>query len=177
MWGTLAHYAARDSAVDVAVRAGALRDSSLVARSLGTVKSYLVATPAFLRRHGAPKSPDEIARFDCVVFGPDRAGWMLTREGKTTTVNVKARLLVNDFEFLEEAARSGLGITMLPLFRCVEELRNKTLRRVLPEWCTSEFPLHALYPSTRHLSPTVKAFLDHLREAMTPPPWERGPML
>ncbi len=163
---------------DVAIRAGALRDSSLVARSIGTLKSFVVASPTFLRRHGTPKNPEDLQRFDCVVFGAgsDRTSWTLSRDGKTTTVEVKPRLIVNDFEFLDEAARTGLGIAVLPVFRCIEDLRTKKLRRVLPEWCAREVPLHAVYPSTRHLSPKVKAFLDHLREQMTPPPWERGPV-
>ena len=91
------------------------------------------------------------------------------------TVQVRARFTVNDFDFLDEAARSGLGVAMLPVFRCIEPIRTKRLVRVLPEWCSSETPLHAVYSSTRHLSPKLKAFLDHLRERMTPPPWELGP--
>jgi DNA-binding transcriptional LysR family regulator len=163
---------------DVAIRAGKLDDSSLIARSLGTLESFLVASPGFLRRHGTPKTPRDLERFDCVVFGAgsERTRWQLARQGKTTTVQVSARFTVNDFEFITEAARSGLGIAALPLFRCLEDLRERRLRRVLPQWCAREAPIHAVYPSTRHLSPKLKAFLDHLREHMTPPPWERGPL-
>jgi DNA-binding transcriptional LysR family regulator len=161
---------------DVAIRVGPLRDSSLIARGLGSLASYLVASPAFLRRHGTPKSPEQLERFACVVFGagPERSRFTLTRAGKATTVSVDARLIVNDFEFLEDAARSGHGIASLPVFRCIDDIRSKKLRRVLPQWCTRSIELHAVYPSTRHLSPKVRAFLDHLREQMTPPPWERG---
>lgn len=162
---------------EVAIRAGELRDSSLIARGLGTLTSYLVASPDFLRRQGAPKGPEQLARFDCIVFGAgaDRNSWKLIRAGKTTAVPLRPRLTVNDFELLGEAARAGLGVAMLPVFRCIEDLRSKRLRRVLPEWCAREIPIHAVYPSTRQLSTKVKAFLDHLRENMTPPPWERGP--
>jgi DNA-binding transcriptional LysR family regulator len=161
---------------DVAIRAGALEDSSLVARSLGKIESFLVASPAFLRRHGMPKKPEDLASYDCVAFGAgsERASWRLTRDGKTTTVDVHPRFVVNDFEFLDEAARSGLGIAALPIFRCSDDLRTKKLRRILPEWCARTSPLHAVYPSARHLSPKVKALLDHLGEQMTPPPWERA---
>jgi DNA-binding transcriptional LysR family regulator len=162
---------------EVAIRAGELGDSSLIARSLGMLTSYLVASPDFLRRQGAPKAPEQLARFDCIVFGAgaDRNTWKLTRAGKITAVPLRPRLIVNDFELLGEAARSGLGIAVLPLFRCIDDLRTKRLRRILPEWCARQIPIHAVYPSTRQLSPKVKAFLDHLREHMTPPPWERGP--
>ncbi len=163
---------------DVAIRAGDLHDSSLVARSLGTLKSFLVASPAFLKRHGTPKKPEDIEPLQTVVFGAgtERTGFRLIREGKAITVRVKPRLIVNDYEFLDEAARSGLGIAVLPLFRCIDDLRKKKLVRVLPEWFAREIPLHVVYPSTRHMSPKVKAFLDHVREQMTPPPWELGPL-
>ncbi len=77
--------------------------------------------------------------------------------------------MMKDFDFLDEAVRVGLGIAMLPAFCCIEPLRTKRLGRVLPEWCSPETPLHAVYPSTRHLSPNVKAFLDQLRDQMTRP--------
>lgn len=163
---------------DIAIRAGELRDSSLVARSLGALKSYLVASPEFLRRQGTPKQPEDVQGVNCLAFGagPERNTWKLTHEGRTVSIDIQGKLIVNDFEFLEAAARAGLGIAMLPLFRCIDDLRTKKLERVLPEWCTRDVPLHAVYPSTRHLSPKVKAWLDHLREQMTPPPWERGPV-
>ncbi len=162
---------------DVAVRAGPLADSTLVARRLGALQSFLVASPRFLRMHGTPKQPEDLERFDCVVFAgaSDPTTWRLSLDGKTRAVQVSPRLLVNDFEFLDEAARQGLGIAMLPLFRCIDDLRTKRLTRVLPAWCSPQAPIHAVYPSTRHLSPTLRAFLDHLRAEMTPPPWERGP--
>lgn len=162
---------------DVAVRAGRLADSTAIARDLGKLKSYVVASPTFLKKHGTPKDPQDLARFDCLVFGAgtERATWNLTREGKSVAVKMTPRITVNDFDFLEEAALAHLGLALLPVFRCIDLLRDKRLKHVLSAWCSSEIPLHALYPSTRHLSPSVKAFLDHLRDQMHPPPWERGP--
>jgi len=166
-----------EEAFDVAVRAGHLADSTLIARSLGVLRSYVVASPAFLKKNGTPKEPHDLERFDCVIFGAgaDRSSWKLHRNGETLTIDVRARFTVNDFDFLDEAARAGLGVAMLPVFRCIENIRTKRLERVLPEWCSPEIPLHAVYPSTRHLSPKVKAFLDHLHERVTPRPWELGP--
>ena len=160
---------------DVAVRAGHLADSTLVVRTLGALRSVVVASPKFLAKHGTPKTPRELAGFDCLVFGagPDRSSWRLFRDGETLTVPVRARFVVNDFEYLDEGARQGLGIAMLPVYRSAGDLREKRLRRILPEWCSAEIPLHVVYPSTRYLSPKVKAFVDHVREQMTPPPWER----
>ena len=110
---------------------------------------------------------------DCLAFGVGQlARWRLVREGEDVTVDVHARLMVNDFDLLEEATRAGLGVALLPAFRCAG---GRGLRHVLPEWRSPAVPIHAVYPSTRHLSPKVKAFLDHLRGEMSPPPWERGP--
>jgi DNA-binding transcriptional LysR family regulator len=160
---------------DVAVRAGTLADSTLVGWSLGALRSYVVASPKFLARHGTPTTPEDLERFDCLVFGAvrDREHWKLTREGETLSVTVRPRLVVNDFEYLDEAVRDGLGIAMLPIHRVAEALRTDRLRRVLPDWCSPEIPLHVVYPTVRHLSPKVKAFLEHVREQMSPPPWER----
>jgi DNA-binding transcriptional LysR family regulator len=164
---------------DLGIRAGRLADSTLIARSLGALESYVVASPSFLDEHGAPKAPDDLVRYDCLGFGggPQPSSWKLQRDGKTTTVEVPVRLVVNDFDLLRDAALQGLGIAMLPVDRCVAELRAKRLRRVLPRWCSPEHRIHAVYPSSRHLSPKVKAFLDHLRERMTPPPWQLDPTL
>ena len=119
---------------DLALRAGHLADSTLIARTLGALKSFTVASPTFLRKHGTPMHPEDLERFDCVVFGagPDRARWRLHHSGKTHAVNVRARLVANDFQVLDDAARAGLGVALLPGFRCVEPLRTNELRRVLP---------------------------------------------
>lgn len=157
---------------DVAVRAGELADSTLVARRLATMDSVVVASPAFLRANERPSEPADLERLDCVVFGSgaDPATWRLVRDGGSVTVRVRARLIANDFEMLEDAARAGQGVAILPLSRCSEGLRTGTLERVLPAWSSPPAPLHAVYPSARHLSPKVKAFVDHLRDRMASSP-------
>lgn len=153
---------------DVAVRAGALADSTLVARKLGELESYVVASPSFLARAGEPEAPRDLGAMDCVIFGVGQlARWRLVRGDEDVTVDVRARLVANDFDLLEEAVRAGLGVALLPAFRCADG----RLRRVLPDWRSPAVPIHAVYPSTRHLSPKVKTFLDHLRDEMSPPPW------
>jgi DNA-binding transcriptional LysR family regulator len=77
-------------------------------------------------------------------------------------------------DILHAVAMAGLGIALLPAFQCVEGLRARRLERVLRDWDAPSVPLQVVYPSTRHLSPKVKTFVDHLQHRMTPPPWERG---
>jgi DNA-binding transcriptional LysR family regulator len=163
---------------DLGIRAGTLPDSTLIARSLGSVKWLLVATPAYLKRRGRPRSPEDLKKHDCLLFGVgiDSAGLRLENASGSVHVAVPARLMVTDMDVLHAVAAGGLGIALLPAFRCVDELRARRLERVLPGWNVPSTPVHVVYPSTRHLSPKVKSFVDHLHERMTPPPWELGPM-
>ena len=151
---------------DVAVRAGRLSDSTLVARRLGVLQNIAVASPAFLERCGVPRAPEDLEHFDCAVFGVGGAGgrWEVRNGEKTVSVPVRARLVVNDMDFLHAAALAGRAITLLPAGRCAADLKQDRLRRVLPAWCSPDVPVHAVYPSRRHLSPKVEAFLDHLSE-------------
>ncbi len=150
---------------DLAIRAGRLADSTLIGRRLASLRSYLVASPAYLGERGRPRSPDDLVRHSCLLFsgGSVRGAWRLLREGRKIEVALRARLVVNDFDLLYEAAVAGLGIAMVPEHRCLNDLRRGRLERVLPRWSSPETALHAVYPSTRHLSPAMKAFLDHLQ--------------
>jgi DNA-binding transcriptional LysR family regulator len=151
---------------DLAVRTGALADSTLIARPLGSVRRMLVASPAYLKRHGHPRAPEDLRQHECLVFAasPAPANWTLKWQGKAVDVTAPARLAVNDFDLLREAARSGLGIASLPEFLCTEDIARGRLRAVLPKWCTEETPVHALYPSSRHLTPKVITFVELVRE-------------
>jgi DNA-binding transcriptional LysR family regulator len=163
--------------IDLGIRAGTLADSSLVARALGRVTWFLVATPAYLKKHGRPKSPEDLEKHPFLYFGAglENVGPRLEKNGKTNHVMLSPRMTANDMEIVQRMANDGLGIGLLPAFLCVEELRARKLERVLPEWNAPTVPVWAVYPSTRHLSTTVRMFLDHLQSRMTPPPWERGP--
>jgi DNA-binding transcriptional LysR family regulator len=163
---------------DIGIRAGALADSTLIARSVGRVSWFLVATPAYLKRGGRPKSPEDLKKHDCLFFGAGSTPFSLHLEGKETPVQVEvpARLLVSDFDVLYAVTVSGLGIGLLPAFRCVDDLRARNLIRVLGDWNAPSTPIHVVYPSTRHVSPKVKTFIEHFQAHLTPPPWELGPI-
>jgi len=162
---------------DVGLRAGALPDSTLIARSLGKVKWFLVATPAYLKRRGRPRSSEDLKKHDCLLFGAglENAGVRLDSGDRSVHVAVSARLMVTDMDVLHAVATAGLGLALLPAYLCMEELRTGRLERVLGDWNAPSTPVHVVYPSTRHLSAKVKTFVDHLHQRMTPPPWELGP--
>jgi DNA-binding transcriptional LysR family regulator len=163
---------------DVGIRAGTLADSTLIARSLGSVKWFLVATPAYLKRRGRPRSPEDLKKHDCMLFGGglDGTGVRLENSERSVQLTLSPRMTVTDMDILHMVATAGLGIALLPAFRCLEDLRARRLERVLREWNAPPTPVHVVYPSTRYISPKVKSFVDHLQERMTPPPWELGPM-
>jgi len=163
---------------DLGIRAGMLADSSLIARSLGSVKWFLAATPAYLKGRGRPKSPEDLKAHDCLVFGAGTGAAALRLENADRSVQVplSPRLVAGDMDVLHAVAMAGLGIALLPGFLCVEELRARRLERVLREWNAPPTPVHVVYPSSRHLSLKVSRFVDHLQQHMTPPPWELGPV-
>lgn len=154
---------------DLAIRAGKLADSSLVAKRLGEERWVLVASAEYLAKEKAPESPSDLESHDCLVFVGSvtkRTSWALERDGEVVHVPIRPRLRVNDIDMVKDATLAGLGIAMLPHTRCHAELRRKRLRPVLPEWHAPAAPIHAVYPSTRHLSPKVRAFIDHLSDRM-----------
>jgi len=156
---------------DVAIRAGRLDDSTLVARKLGMIRRVLVAAPAYLRRHGRPRAPADLVEHACLSFGAGQTPdlWNLRAGDRAEEVRVSPRLSVNDLELLVEVARAGIGIALIAEFICGDDLRAGRLRRLLPDWCSTEEPVHVVYPTARHLSPKVAAFVDLLRERFALP--------
>jgi DNA-binding transcriptional LysR family regulator len=161
---------------DLGIRAGRLADSTLVARSLGRVDSFFVATPSYLKKRGRPRSPEDLKRHDCAFFDAkfDRAVLRLENGQRSTELALTPRMTVSDYVVLHSAVVAGLGIALLPALLCVADLRARRLERVLRDWTPPSIPVHTVYPSTRHLSLKVKSFVDHLHKHLTPPPWELG---
>jgi DNA-binding transcriptional LysR family regulator len=155
-----------DENFDVAIRTGALADSSLVARPLGTFKRVVVAAPEYCKEHGTPTRPADLERHACITFGAGISPntWVLGSGEQRVEIHVTPRLTANDLDILRSAALDGLGIAFIPEFACAEDVRKNRLRHVLPEWCSAETPVHAVYPTARHLSPKVGAFIDLVRE-------------
>lgn len=155
---------------DVGIRAGAMQDSSVVARKLGVIKRVLVASPAYVKRRGSPQTPEDLQRHDCISFsrGYTPSVWTLEFEQQTKEVRVAPRVAVNDFEMMLDAARGGIGIAWVVDFLAEHDIHSGRLRNVLPEWCSVPTPVHAIYPTARHLSPKVVRFIELLRTRFAP---------
>jgi DNA-binding transcriptional LysR family regulator len=152
---------------DLALRAGPLPDSSLVARRLGRpLTMRLYASADYLRRRGTPRRPEALVHHDCLVMSGHRTPttWMFRGKRKPVAVEVRPRVAANSFKVLLDLCGAGHGIARAPDFPMGE---HAGLVTVLDEHCLPPTQLHALYPSARNLSPKSRAFLDLLEETFT----------
>jgi DNA-binding transcriptional LysR family regulator len=157
-----------DEGFDVAVRAtGALADSSLVARKLGDLKHRLYAAPRYLRAHGTPATPADLAEHHAVVFrAKDLARtWTLRGPGGEVAVAVRGRIGGDDFTFVRAMVAAGAGIGLLPHINCASDEASGRLVRVLPELHAHGASLYVVYPSSKNVPARVTAFRDFLVEA------------
>ena len=150
--------------IDVAIRGGAVRDSSLVARRLAVIPEVTCASPDYLERFGTPRHPSELAAHQAVQFFNSSGGraypFEFTIDGKVREVELQGWLTVNYAESYVVAARNGCGLIQLPRFHIEDDLRNGHLVEVLADFTGPGFPVTALYPHRRQLSPRVRIFLD-----------------
>lgn len=152
---------------DLAIRVGELPDSRLAARRIGELHYGLFASPEYLARRGVPRSPEELSQHELLVFsaGGHRAGWRLERGAEKRRIDAAARLRINNSFAVRDAALQGLGIAQLPLVVARSAPASTSLASVLPDWRPPAVPVHALFPSSRYLTPKVRAFIDLAVEA------------
>lgn len=163
---------------DVAVRIADLDDSSLIARRLCPSDRVVVASPAYVARHGAPATPEALAAHRCLLYSYLRRSgeWCLRHaSGREARVRVEgAALRANNGDVLRQAAVDGLGVTMMPTFIVGADLAAGRLVRLLPDWQDATGAVHAVWPAGRFTPAKVRAFVDLLVEAFRTPPWQAG---
>ena len=149
--------------VDVGLRIGTLTDSSLIARRLAPVKRVVAGAPAYFERHGVPKTPDDLARHNClrVSFETTINRWEFKGADGPRILDVNGSLVVNDASLLYDAALAGVGLIRAAQFLTWEALREGRLVPVLQEYETEEDrSVFAVYPPGRFTQPKVRAFID-----------------
>lgn len=149
--------------IDVALRMGWLRDSSLRATKLGEFEQQLVASPSYLERMPRIEEPGDLAAHEWIALSllPAPLTWTFaSAKGKRRTVRVNARLRCDSVGALRALLLSGCGISVLDQFSTPELLRNAALVRVLPGWTLPHGGLHAVYPPGRYVPAKVRAFID-----------------
>jgi DNA-binding transcriptional LysR family regulator len=160
---------------DVAVRLAAIDDSTLVARKLATLKWAACVSPEYLKRHDAPKTPRDLANHNCLThmtLGADRV-WRFEDGTKPIDVKVQGTFSANSVIALQHAARTGIGVALLPTYSAADDLRSGALKQVLADYAIPERPLYVVYPYGANPPKKVRLFVDFLAQHFRVPPWEK----
>lgn len=153
-----------EEGVDVTVRIGALKDSSLIARRLCSTRMMIVASPEYLKAHGTPKSPADLAAHRCLTYGHTTSmqKWTLVDGGKVMTKAVGSCMASTNGDVLRDAAVAGVGITLLPEFIVGPDVAAGHLRSLMPKYVPADLEIYALYAPNRYLAAKTRVFIDFL---------------
>jgi DNA-binding transcriptional LysR family regulator len=153
-----------DDRLDLAMRVGEITDMSVVARRSGIAARVAAAAPSYIKRHGEPSSPAELANHTCIVHGvgPNSDVWTFVTPNGSKDFRVSGGFLANDGYAVHIAAHTGYGIAYLPLFEVFDDLRSGRLVRVLKDFPTPGVPFSLVYPSRRHLAPRTRLVMDFI---------------
>jgi DNA-binding transcriptional LysR family regulator len=152
--------------IDVAFQHGAVPDSTLIARRMSTVRWRIYGSPSYLERHGVPRVPDDLATHRCLNYLPGsyRSQWQLNDGKSVRTFSPTGPVAASDGDVICTLAVAGMGLARLIDARASAEVKAGRLVAVLDDCQTPGEPVFAVYPSRRHLSLRVRAFLDYLGE-------------
>ena len=162
---------------DIALRIAQLADSSLLARRLCQVRILLVATPAYVQRHGAPQHPRDLAQHRALPYGHDRAAvpwhFVHARHGSFAQA-MPVALRANNAEALMPALKAGLGLALQPEFLVWNDVQTGALQHLMPDWQVEPIALHLLTPSRRGRPARVQALMDYLAASLAQAPWAQA---
>jgi DNA-binding transcriptional LysR family regulator len=164
-----------DEGVDLAIRIGGSEDGRLMTRLLAPHRLVTCASPSYLKSRGVPKGIEQLAEHSCLAFvhGGRPVEWRFSENGQSRSVAIGGRFAATNAEALRDATLSGYGIARLATFLISDDLRTGRLVPVLEHVDADGPPIRAVYPSSRHLSPKVRSFIDEVLEAWRPePPWD-----
>ncbi len=160
---------------DVTIRIAELADSSLIARKLAPGRRVLAASPDYIRSHGLPEEPADLAEHACLNYGHTTVlqRWQLTHNGQAMSVPINSCLCSNNGDVLRQAALAGHGITKLPTFLVGEDIKEGRLKLVLDDYPPSELGIYALYAPNKFLAAKTRVLIDFLVERFGPnPTWD-----
>ncbi len=164
-----------EEGMDLAVRIGELGNTNLIARKIGQMQLVPCASPAYLKQHGTPRHPSELANHNCLTYeyAPVKNQWLFRErkpaksgravaDGEEVRVRVNGSVHGNNGELLAAVAAQGVGITFEPDFIVHPFIESGQLVPILKNWLPPPSPIYAVYPSRRHLSAKVRSFVDFL---------------
>ncbi|WP_331540589.1 LysR family transcriptional regulator [Phenylobacterium sp.] len=154
--------------VDVALRTGAMPNSNMTARRIAEGRSMVVATPAYLQRHGVPTSPDELASHQAIILtrGGGRDSFTFRKADAEVSVSLQGRLKVTQAEGLREAVNCDLGLAVSAEWLFSPELKSGQVVAILQDWALPPTNLSAVYPTGRLASTKARAFVAFVERCM-----------
>ncbi|MEW6687724.1 MAG: LysR family transcriptional regulator [Pseudomonadota bacterium] len=158
---------------DLAIRIGALEDSSLAARKLAPNRRVVCASPDYLRRHGTPRTPQELTRHNCLTTTDLQMTWEYKDpEGRRGAVRVSGHYACDNWEVLREWALAGLGVALKSTWDVRLQLEGGQLLPILPGYdFGTDVAIYAVYPHRRYLPAKTRVFIDYLAESFGPEPY------
>jgi DNA-binding transcriptional LysR family regulator len=153
--------------IDVAIRIAALSDSNLIGVKLADNKRVVVASPAYIKRHGAPRSLDDLAKHNCLAISSEgsQRGWTFRQNGKNVTLKVAGNMVCNDGAVLHDWALAGKGLAWRSMWEVGTAIESGELVTVLDEFAAPGNDIYAVFAQRRHLPLRIRAFVDFLRHA------------
>jgi DNA-binding transcriptional LysR family regulator len=150
--------------IDVALRLGALADSSATARLIGRTQRMVVASPTYLKARGTPKRPEDLAAHAAIVgpAGTTAGTWFFQKGGQKVSARINSRLNVSVNEAAIAAAVAGIGVVTTALWGCRAELASGSLIQLLPDWKMSEVEAHGMFTPGRRPKPAARALVEYL---------------
>jgi DNA-binding transcriptional LysR family regulator len=162
--------------VDVAIRIASLSDSNLVGVKLADNARVVVASPGYLKRHGTPRTLDDLARHNCLAISSEgsQRGWTFRDNGKTVTLKVPGNMVCNDGEVLHDWALGGRGLAWRSMWEVGAQIAAGKLVTVLDQYAAPGNDIYAVFAQRRHLPLRIRAFVDFLRRAYAEPSYWRA---
>lgn len=163
--------------IDVAIRIASLTDSNLIGVKLADNKRVVVASPAYIKRHGAPTTLAELGDHNCLAISSDgsQRGWTFRQNGKNVVLKVNGNMVCNDGEVLHDWALSGKGIAWRSMWEVGSEIESGKLVTLLDEFNAPGNDIYAIFAQRRHLPLRIRAFVDYLRHAYSKPNyWQKS---
>lgn len=157
---------------DCAVRVGDLPDSSLISVRLADNRRLCVATPAYLKRAGIPKRPNELLRHECLTLSSDASqtrGWAFVVDGQLSHLRPRGRLDCTDGQVLHDWCVAGLGIAWRSTWEVEREIAEGRLQTVLDEFTAPPNGIYAVFPSAKHLPLRVRLWIEFLKQSYSEP--------
>ena len=145
---------------DLAIRAGILKDSSLIARRIANREMVICGSPEYFKRHGKPESIASLVNHNCLIGSLHT--WRFREGSRNFDLRIEGNWRSNNGRALLYAARAGLGLTQLPTFYVKQDIEKGVLQTVLDEFRPVDTAIYAVYPHNRHLSAKVRLFVNYL---------------